>query len=321
MMLKYYFKWLIVALVCSNLGRTNAQNLVPNGDFEQYSSCPNWLSQIDYSSYWFNPTTYGSPDYFNSCAVGTNAGVPNNIFFNGFQYPHSGDAYAGIFLWHKSDPIAREYLEIKLNDKLTAKKIYHLNIFINLANHAGYTTNSIGAYFSDTLVSGYNNGGILPINPQLNLSGSLLDTLIWNGFSGDYTAVGGEEYLIIGNFNPDSLTDTIFFQSTATASAKTIYCYIDDVILTKVTGIEENEITFFELFPNPVNQNLQVNSSKPISRIVIFNLAGESVLDFKQLKSLNKFTIDVSKLADGLYHCGVYYQQSGYEMKRFSVIK
>jgi hypothetical protein len=99
-----------------------------------------------------------------------------------------------------------------------------------------------------------------------------------------------------------------------------VYFYVDDVSLTEVTGIEEQEELNFELFPNPANQNLQVNSSKPISRIVIYNLAGESVLDFNQLTSLNKYILDVSKLAAGLYHCGVYYHQSGYGMKKFSVI-
>jgi hypothetical protein len=321
MRLKYYLRCFIITLVCSFIGHTNAQNLVPNEGFEQYSSCPNWLGQINYSLYWINPTTYGSPDYFNSCAAGTNAGVPNNIFLNGFQYPHNGDSYAGIFLWHKSDSIAREYLEIKLNAKLTAKKMYHLNIFINLANHAGYTTNTIGAYFSDSLISGFNNGGILPINPQINLTGSNLDTLIWNGFSGDYTAIGGEEYLIIGNFFPDSLTDTIFFQSTTTASAKTIYCYIDDVSLTEVTGIEENEVQNFTIFPNPTNLYLQVNSSKPISRIVIYNLAGEQINDFNQLAGLNKFIVDVSAQPSGLYNCLVYYDNTEFDMKKFSIIK
>src|SRR5258705_6338420 len=84
-------------------GVCEAQNLVPNGDFEQYSGCPSNYNQIDFALFWFNPcippygTAFGqsgSSDYFNACASIWQIDVPNN--FDGYQPAHSGNGYAGL---------------------------------------------------------------------------------------------------------------------------------------------------------------------------------------------------------------------------------
>jgi|SRR6185436_6637446 len=87
----------------------NAQNLVPNGDFEQYSTCPSAFSQLDSALFWLNPTSC-SPDYFNQCSNPSSVGVPNN--FSGFQLAHSGVGYGGFYLRSNSFPNQREYIEI-----------------------------------------------------------------------------------------------------------------------------------------------------------------------------------------------------------------
>lgn len=43
-----------------------AQNLVPNGDFEDYTQCPDYVSQIDRAVGWFRPTE-GTSDYLHAC--------------------------------------------------------------------------------------------------------------------------------------------------------------------------------------------------------------------------------------------------------------
>ena len=45
-------------------GSLDAQNLVPNPSFEDYTSCPTSVAQITLATPWVTPTT-GSPDYFN----------------------------------------------------------------------------------------------------------------------------------------------------------------------------------------------------------------------------------------------------------------
>ena len=71
------------------------QNLVLNGSFEQFSGCPDWMSQFDSVLFWMNPST-GSPDYYNACDTG-HVNVPNSLY--GFQQAHSGVARAGLYVY------------------------------------------------------------------------------------------------------------------------------------------------------------------------------------------------------------------------------
>ena len=65
-------------------GVCEAQNLLPNGAFEQYSGCPDSVCQIDSALFWFSPTTgMGAnnylPSYYNQCSASW-VGVPGNVF-------------------------------------------------------------------------------------------------------------------------------------------------------------------------------------------------------------------------------------------------
>ena len=68
-----------------------AQNLVSNGDFEIYDTCPppssSSINDINRATGWYNPS-YGTPDYFNFSIV------PYNLF--GYQVDCcGGSGYTG----------------------------------------------------------------------------------------------------------------------------------------------------------------------------------------------------------------------------------
>ena len=122
-MTKYLTVILTILIPCL----LHAQNLVPNGGFEQYSGCPNAENEIDSAKYWINPASGlngGTPDYYNSCATSPNEPVPNNAF--GYQPAHGGNAYCGIFLFQTPYPDIREYIETNLTSPLIAGKKYLL---------------------------------------------------------------------------------------------------------------------------------------------------------------------------------------------------
>ena len=107
-------KYLLIGMIGFSglIGR--GQNLIQNGSFEQYTSCPTSHSQIDSALFWMNPSTgttlTGSPDYYNQCAPNANYSVPSNSYT--YQIAHNGFAYAGGYmtmLAMLSD--VREYLE------------------------------------------------------------------------------------------------------------------------------------------------------------------------------------------------------------------
>ena len=67
-------------------------NLLRNADFEQYSPCPTYLSQIHYATNWFdanvapNETTYPSSDYYN-CGYSGIFSAPS---------AHTGTGFVGL---------------------------------------------------------------------------------------------------------------------------------------------------------------------------------------------------------------------------------
>lgn len=208
---------------------SSAQNIVLNGDFESMVGCPTAPNQMDSAQNWFKPTQ-GSPDYRNACSSSTTVSVPNSI--SGHQNANSGNGYAGIFIIQNNSPLVfREYIEEQLLEPLQANACYHFKMYVNSADNMQYTSDAIGAYLSDTIVSGIPNSSNLLFNPQFeNSSGNFIDTLNWNVVSGNYIAHGGEDYLIIGNFKTDSTTQIVLNNNIGTANL--VYFYIDDVSLT-----------------------------------------------------------------------------------------
>ena len=264
------------------------QNLVPNGDFEQYNSCPSNYWQFYNVDIWINPATNipdtsGTPEYFHVCASyylngsPNLQGVPKNTW--GYQPAHSGSAYSGIYLNFSFHEDYREYLESPLINPLLPNTFYHFEMYVSLADICKYTTDALGVYFSDTLISGVNNYLPLPVSPQIENPLFITDTAGWTLITGDYLASGGESYLVIGNFKNDSLTDmTTIIQPTG---GSVIFIYIDDISLTQSTGIPENvNSNITNIFPNPAQGNFTIrlkNRSEKV-KLKIYDVTGKTVL-------------------------------------------
>jgi hypothetical protein len=289
----YFIILLLTCKIC------NAQNLVPNGDFEQYSGCPDYLYQFDSVLFWTNPTLYpgggGSPDYFNSC-TNSAAGVPSNG--GGYQYAHSGVGYCGILAIVPSNVNYREYIEAALTSPLISNQCYQFSMYVSLGDRSSYATDDIQVYFSNVLISGITNHYPLPFVPQLsNSTGIINDTLNWTLITGTYLATGGESHLIIGNFLNDSNTTT---QPTNFGIITGSYYFIDDVSLSVCTGIEvQNANYIINISPNPFSNklNVQINNNE-ISEIILYDMASKKLV---QQRFINSGSLNTEQLAKGLY--------------------
>lgn len=202
-----------------------AQNLVPNYSFEYITSCPNNGFQIGLAKPWFGPTTLFA-EIFNSCDTNSGAGVPNNVWGN--QTARTGLGYAGIYarVGAVSSDL-RKYISVKLDTTLIAGVKYCITYYLNLSDSSGFGVSSIGVLFSKDSVKG-TNGKNLPYTPQILNSASnfITDKVNWIKISGEYTSVGGEQFITIGNFANDVNTAT----KQATGSQQPYaYYYIDDV--------------------------------------------------------------------------------------------
>jgi OOP family OmpA-OmpF porin len=276
---------------------TIGQNLVPNPSFEVFTTCDSLQAGIylQNASAWDSPTG-GTPDLFNVCGT-TNWSVPSNLL--GYQYPHSGNTYAGAVFCNKSI-LWREYLQVKLDSSLKNQQKYCVSFFVSLSNNFSIGSNNIAIYFSNTHYT-YNNftGYIINFLPQIIDTNIIIDSLNWTEISGEFIANGGEEYIIIGNFNNNNVFDTT--QQTNIIFADDSYYYIDDisVVNCSLSGLSENIIEQIRIYPNPYNDRLNIlTNSMEQTTIYLYDLSTRKLFEET---FINSTIIDTEKLIDGMY--------------------
>ena len=213
----------ILILVCAAALATAQTNFVKNPSFEKYDTCPYKSGQIILAKYWQNaivPDFSRGVEYFNRCAVGNIfAGCPNNGAF--YQYPKSGNGFAGIQLYYdKTMPPPpspypfknRESLQGHLFGNLINGKTYCVSFWVNLAEGSGYGHNKIGAYLDDgNINTEADTAGeeITTVIPQVFTNTVIKDTLNWVKIEGSFVANGTETYITIGNFFTNAVIATV----------------------------------------------------------------------------------------------------------------
>ncbi len=204
-----------------------AQNLVNNPSLEDYSSCPNDLSQVDTALLWSNAVMWGgSSDYFNNCMLQ----VPINAFIIEIINKHSartGDGFAGIIASAKlysqgQDTLNyREAIQVKLKNNLTANNCYFASFYIkfngfwinNLSMHVNYSIDNVGIFLGqDSIIyeSPWFCDNLFNITPQISYNHPIQDSINWIKISGTFISTGNENKLTITNFVEDDLISFIF---------------------------------------------------------------------------------------------------------------
>lgn len=292
------YKFLVLTMmlvVCQHIQMAVSQNLIPNGGFEQYQNCPFNLGQVFQSTGWINPSL-GQPDFFHMCSS-TSASVPVNN--NGYQLAHSDSGYAGIYIYNVGD--LREYIEVQMNSPLQQGVCYYFEMYINLGDYYKYTCNTIGAYFSDTLVSMPSWYYNFPFVPQIqNSNPAFPDTASWQLVSGSFTAQGGEQFVIIGNFNTNANSNVMVVNPSG---ASLCVVQIDDISLTPCssTGNSELSTEVIKLWPQIFDDFLEITcSDNPAQQkmLKLYDVAGRMVFR-KAFASSGK--IQLPQLNSGSY--------------------
>lgn len=300
-----------ILFFCSVCGY--AQNLVPNGSFEQYSSCPNGGSQITNSIGWLSFS--GTPDYFDSCSAPGGFSVPSN--FAAYRYAADGGAYCLLQSYIEGDSVysnyEREIVGRQLSTPMVIGQKYYVSFKVNLilssVAGANLATNKLGALFSTVPYSNTDSSTIPPVNnfAHIYTDSVINDTLNWTMISGSFIADSAYHYVSIGNFFKYQNTTITSHFSLPNPYIPTAGYFIDDVRVSTdsvftVTNTElitkENSLSFY---PNPSSGivkiktlNLQTNSI-----IFVYNLLGQEVYS-SVVKSNDN--IDLSFLNNGLYN-------------------
>lgn len=208
------------------------QNLVPNGDFEIYSTLPNSSGDWAFCTGWNNVNLnsgswpYATPDYFHTSGTGGGK-IPNTAF--GAVTAQSGNAIIGLYSRHSSQLNSRDYMSTQLSSPLVVGTTYTISFWM---------TNGYGSYFYGsscshmgiqlsmaplTQVNHENTGG----TPQVEVPG---DPWLpnWTFYSFTYVATSPFQYVTIGNFNNDATTTTTLHNAGANYPSGAYY-FFDDV--------------------------------------------------------------------------------------------
>lgn len=214
-----------------------SQNLVLNPSFEDYVDCPTGFSAIDYPmatlsvTDWYIPTA-GSADYLNPCAsTASMVSAPSNFF--GYQVARTGEAYAGWIGYLSCMPNYREYVEARLLVPMVAGHRYHVSYWLSLANDSPFAIDQLGAFFSPDSLNDPSITTTIPETPQIlsPVSVPYADTANWQPLAGELIAVGGERWVIIGNFTADDALNTESTGGGGSSGYPYAYYLIDDVCI------------------------------------------------------------------------------------------
>ncbi|HRD54755.1 MAG TPA: hypothetical protein PKY96_19125 [Flavobacteriales bacterium] len=268
---------------------------MPNPSFEENTACPVTIGFQGFSKPLHWEKWNQSPDYFHTCAgslggVDTLIRVPLNGF--GFQYSMHGDAYVGMYAYGTTGGGVnyREYAGCQLLEPLEVGESYDLSFFTNVAFGGNYwpmtwACNNMGMLFTMEQRTWTGNGGIalpLPNHAHLYSPAIFSDTANWTVVSGSFVADSAYQYLVLGNFFSNALTDTLHLVPGPSLGA---YFFVDGVCVRKTgqpceftIGISEPEMPGPYLWPNPTSEVIQVRAGVG-TRWQVFDASGRLMAD------------------------------------------
>jgi hypothetical protein len=299
---------LIAVLANAVLGL--AQNLVPNGSFEEYTACPEFISSV-FLTGWENLHT-NSADYFNACNT-TVAGVPLNQF--GYQYAADGQAYVGMATTSNASGTYREIVGIQLTEPLQPGVPVCLSFKTAMGgfgswpgNSTSYSSKGLGLQFFTEFPSDWGTY-LYPNTAALHIEYVPTDTAIWYHVTGTYVPDSSYSYIAVGNFFADSLSERTLIDSTGFGTAFLAYAFVDDVRASFDLGYCELGVSIketmdrYRIFPNPCGDRVWVERGSYIPgqvRYELFDLEGRRLLG-GVLNDAGRGVIELGQLAFGTY--------------------
>lgn len=225
--------------------------------------------------------------------------MPGQHTFAGDTYAYAGEKFVGVFAYYiqGGQQNGREYIHQELNQKLKAGHTYTIGITIKYGGRSKYVVDRFGLFISDTAIGPTNTAplhDIISVTPQLEMTVPIGDSTNWTVLSMNYTALGGEKYITIGNFTPDNLLDIsinpMFLASDSTTFVGTgSYMFIDSVFIVDHDTTSANasipelkNFLNFKLYPNPATDVVKIEMKEDVrvDEIILFDVQGRPVRNF-----------------------------------------
>lgn len=280
------------------------ENLIVNGDFENFDICPTSIStpgdyQIEHCLGWYSPT-YATSDYFNSCASWP-VSVPINTF--GSISPQNGNGYCGLLIENCTYSSCNgwwvEYIQSKLLQPLEKNMIYEFSCYIALSNkYYQYSFSEFGINLSPSAIAQNDSKPFNLIPSAINDRGNYItDTINWVEYKTSFMASGNEDYITLGFFIDSTNIDTLFTDPLFDPNNFSSYYYIDNCKLV------ESEVIFPNIFtPNNDGSNDFWFPKGAYEKIEIINRWGLEVKTIDKGQSWDGNDNNGTPLSEGIYY-------------------
>jgi gliding motility-associated-like protein len=219
---------IIFLIIVLPLSRVKAQNLVPNHSFEEVKNmpCNTYVTNITESKMQFNAVfknwmlpSDATTDPYSLLSDRGCLTYPIRDFWD-MPAPKDGGNMIGLYTTRLGNQNYREYVSIKLNEKLVVGHQYLCGFYVVSSSESSSSPNALGMYFStDTVTHSYDDTFVFSLNydPQVSFT-SVNDKGSWKLFFSYFSVEQELEYLTIGNFrnndqdNGYNLIDSIFLE-------------------------------------------------------------------------------------------------------------
>lgn len=275
---------------------TNAQNLIADPGFEIHNdTCSNNWPGL---TYWFNPNT-ATPDL--RCTPEGHCSqvlTPEYLENTQMPYPYDGHCMMGFYWCYQEQSFqTRDYIATKLTEPLIAGVTYQLSFYLSRAIQMNLAIDKVGAYFSSDSVL-VDHPSIIDVEPQVETSGEVLTPdLEWQLITLSYTAEGGEQFMLLGNFR-DYNEMTVVNTGTSWKNWDNAYYFVDEVTLQPAVSVGFEDDLYVILEATPMGNQLYLSSNVP-TKYQVYDIPGNQIIQ-GQMPPGSRF-VPVEDLSPGVY--------------------
>jgi hypothetical protein len=186
------------------------------------------------------------------------------------------------------DPGSGFYANLQLRTcnkfDMSATNVFTMDVYIDGASVTGSSPNQIAFKLQNNDLGG--NAWTTQI--ELVVPINAVDT--WQTVEFDFTGT-------------DAMTrddiDQVVIQFNSEANNDAVTAYIDNLQNNQTLGLDDPAMSEFTYFPNPVNDQLTINSQRDVKDITVYNMLGQVVV--RQTPNMRNCTVDMSTMQTGAY--------------------
>lgn len=304
----YYtlLSWLVATAYVNAQTMDSSQNLVPNPGFEQYYSLPSSMAEVHNNTvkYWKANPRECTPEYFHQDGA-KGFRVPKNRC--GTMPAHTGKAYVGLLFragkrqMDPRDVYYREHIMAKLKRPLKKKYRYIVKMYIALASYSNYAIANLGIYFNQfpekiTWDKKIEAHIVTPTHRFFDQRGQ------WMLVQDTIVAMGGEQYIMIGDFNSFKNRQIKKITNSTKHRYKfnyqRAYYYLDDVSVTELDKFEIKTVPSITLTqkhpPNKIELKTDLGKLQKGKPVILKNI----FFEFAKARLLPESFPELNKLVD-----------------------